>query len=898
MNKKLKAIHAYLFTNELELDERLFRVVVLSSSVLSLIAMVENMMISDMLIVYISSIVTILVVSVSFIATFVYHRYQFAAICFALYLNTLLFPSTFFYNGGIEGGASLWLAAGLIYCFITFKGKRMIFFVTYTTIIDIAVYVLMIIFPEWIIYFDEPKDAITDSLFGVLVVGVIIGMIIYYQSYIFRRERSENIKVNEELEKANNSQNAFFANMSHEIRTPLNSIVGLNEMISRISDNADITEYSREINIASKMLISLINDILDMTQMELKKMEIINDRYQTKDTFTELIDIISIQAKAKKLMFLLDIDENIPASLVGDERRIKQIVLNLLTNAIKYTPSGSVTFSVKGEKNDEGKFVLIVSVSDTGIGIKKEDMEHLYETFKRFDSNNNKKVQGTGLGLPITKQLLNLMGGDISVDSIYTKGSTFTVTLPQEIADGSPMGTLSTLKPGKKTEKQQYLQSFEAPEAQILIVDDNRMNSMVESKLLAATKVSIDVANSGEMCLEMTKRKKYHVILMDYMMSGMDGIETFKRVRNQENGLCRETPVVVLTANSLNDTREICEKNNFDGYLEKPVVGEKIEKCILEFLPEEIVEYRLDKSGQSEAEESGPVSKIYNKRKKRIAITGECVMDLPRDILQKYDIDVINMYIQTPSGRFMDTKEIHSASLGQYVNEDGFLNAFPKVASVEEYQNFFADALAKAENVIHISLTSKFGKLYENAKSAAESFDHVTVIDSDTISAGLGMLEIIIAEFARNAKDVGEVLEEIERCKPKIYSRFLSSDSYSAATGRVLNRHIVSLIANTECKIAFGIKNGHTNIAINGFGSLKKNWRILIKREFGGYKRKKINTQRLIFTHANLSYAEQKFVLDEIDRYVDFDEIIVSRSSFTTASVVGNKAIGFSYIKK
>ncbi|MDE5597061.1 MAG: fatty acid-binding protein DegV, partial [Lachnospiraceae bacterium] len=381
---------------------------------------------------------------------------------------------------------------------------------------DIVTYGYAYYHPEVITPMASRAAAYIDSLFAVLAVGLAGGAILKVQMKMFENERAVAWKQQKELEEVSVSKNSFFASMSHEIRTPINTIIGLNEMIIRESSEEATKEYAANIQSASKMLLNLVNDILDLSQMEMKKMEIVPLEYKTEELFSGLINMIKVRLDEKKLDFRVDIDENLPSVLFGDMKRVSQVLLNILANAAKYTQEGSVTLTVRMEKAGEDEISLIVAVSDTGIGIRKEDLQNIYDAFKRVDSRKNMKVEGSGLGLSITKQFVDLMNGEITVDSIYTKGSVFTITLPQKVVEWTPIGDVKFLSRGK-TVTNEYRQSFEAPEARVLIVDDNPMNSMVESKLLKATKIKIDVAESGAQCLEMTKRKYYHVILMDYM---------------------------------------------------------------------------------------------------------------------------------------------------------------------------------------------------------------------------------------------------------------------------------------------------------------------------------------------------------------------------------------------
>ena len=297
-------------------------------------------------------------------------------------------------------------------------------------------------FPESVIPMPSRASVYFDAYFSVIAVGLVAGIILKAHMKTFEEEHLLNIRQNEELERTSDARNVFFANVSHEIRTPINAIIGLNEMVMRSNPSGETGEYARDIQAASKMLLNQVNDILDMSQMEMNKMKIIPMQYRTEAMFGELVDLIQVQTQKKKLEFITNMDRTMPTVLVGDEKRLKQILLNVLDNAVKYTEEGSVTMNVQWEEAEQDEIILKVSVADTGIGIRKEDVEFIYVSFNRGDEKKNARIMGTGLGLSITKQLLELMGGEITVDSIYTKGTVFTIELKQEILDETPIGSV------------------------------------------------------------------------------------------------------------------------------------------------------------------------------------------------------------------------------------------------------------------------------------------------------------------------------------------------------------------------------------------------------------------------------------------------------------------------
>lgn len=390
------------------------------------------------------------------------------------------------------------------------------------------------------------------------------------------------------------SQAKFLANMSHEIRTPINAVIGMNEMILRENDVNAIQEYARNVQSASTMLLGLVNDILDFSKIESGQLELVEDSYSIAGLIQTEILLLKARANNKAIATKLDIDPYIPSGLYGDELRIKQIVTNILSNAVKYTQEGSVSFKVFFEWMDEENIRLGFTVSDTGVGIRKEDLSKLFDSFKRLEQNKNRNIEGTGLGLNIAKQLVELMNGTIEVESEYGKGSTFRVFIPQKVMDKKPMGSLDTAVKEHNEQKSVSLKRFTAPEAKILAVDDNSMNLAVVKGLLKRTKVQLDLAGSGKECLALTAAQKYDMILMDHMMPDMDGVETLRLIRKDKENPNKDTVVIALTANAVAGCKEMYLEYGFDEYVSKPIEVERLETMMLRMLPEHMIIFEKD----------------------------------------------------------------------------------------------------------------------------------------------------------------------------------------------------------------------------------------------------------------------------------------------------------------
>ena len=390
-------------------------------------------------------------------------------------------------------------------------------------------------------------------------------------------------------EAANKSKSQFLSNMSHEIRTPINAILGMNEMILRESNDKTIIEYAENIQAAGNTLLGLVNDILDFSKIEAGKTEIIPVEYAFSSLLNDLVNMIQKRADKKGLQFHIRASKDLPSELFGDEIRIKQIVTNILTNAVKYTEHGSVILTVNGTKISEDKIRLYFSVKDTGIGIKPEDIQKLFSAFERIEEKRNRAIEGTGLGMNITQRLLNMMGTSLNVSSVYGEGSEFSFELEQKVLNWHEIGDFEENYRQAIGQHKKYKEKFTAPNAKILVVDDTVMNLTVVKGLLKKTMIQIDTADSGYECLGMVTKNHYDIIFLDHRMPGIDGIETLQRMKILSNNLNQETPVISLTANAISGARKQYIDAGFSDYLTKPIDSTRLEEMIIEYLPPEKV---------------------------------------------------------------------------------------------------------------------------------------------------------------------------------------------------------------------------------------------------------------------------------------------------------------------
>ena len=407
---------------------------------------------------------------------------------------------------------------------------------------------------------------------------------------IFIEALERDQKLSEDLRVAqasNEAKSTFLSNMSHEIRTPINSVLGFDEMILRECTEPNIIAYANDIKNSGKVLLNLVNDILDFSKIEAGKMEIIPVEYELSSVINDLVNMISLRAKEKKLAFKVLVDENTPHLLFGDEMRLKQIMLNILTNAVKYTHSGSVTFRIGYEKVSSQHIMLTVHVVDTGIGIKVEELQKMFRPFERVDEVRNRTIEGTGLGMSIIRGLLQQMGSGLEVKSEYGKGSDFSFSVRQRVVSWGPIGNFEVRYEETKEEKDNYQELFRAPKAKVLVVDDTKLNLTVFCGLLKNTQMQIDTAESGIEMLDKIQKKDYDILFIDHRMPEMDGIEALhelKKLTSNHNAL---VPTVALTANAINGAREMYLSEGFTDYLSKPINSRELEKLLMRFLPPE-----------------------------------------------------------------------------------------------------------------------------------------------------------------------------------------------------------------------------------------------------------------------------------------------------------------------
>ncbi len=532
-------------------------------------------------------------------------------------------------------------------------------------------------------------------VFGLLIFMFTIAMLYVILSEKKARENKELLREKENAESASKAKSIFLANMSHEIRTPINGILGMDSMLLKECKDESLRDYALNIQSAGQTLLSLINDILDISKIESGKMEILPVTYSVFTVLNDCYNMVAIRAHDKNLELVMDISPDIPRSLFGDEVRIRQVVNNLLSNAVKYTNEGSITLSVRSEKlsvdpiqgGNSKQVKLFIQVKDTGIGIREKDREKLFNDFVRLDEKRNRNIEGTGLGLNLTKQLLDMMGGSIEVESTYGEGSVFTVCLLQQVSDEKPLGDFEKLYKQHVNVVDAAHERFEAPEAKILVVDDVQMNLKVFAGLLKDTKIQIDTAMNGAEALELIQGKHYDVIFLDHMMPVMDGVEAFRRMKLLEKNPNAITPVVMLTANAVSDARNGYMDEGFSDYMAKPIREEVLLATLKKFLSKDLV-------------------KVVHEREEKTCNPAETVSAMPQVALT----DMLDM--ATGLAYCMNDKKFYKEMLDEYVKSE-------KTAELKEY--FENGDLEYYRITVHAvkstSLTIGAIKVYEDAKA-------------------------------------------------------------------------------------------------------------------------------------------------------------------------------------
>ena len=572
-------------------------------------------------------------------------------------------------------------------------------------------------------------------------------------------------KARQEAIKASKAKSEFLSNMSHEIRTPINAVLGMNEMIIRETKEREIAEYAANIQSAGRTLLSIINDILDFSKIESGKMEIVPVSYDVSSLVNDIVNMVKSRAEKKKLTFIPEIDENIPSMLYGDDVRLRQIITNILTNAVKYTHTGSVKLVMKVNFIENDILRLEVSVSDTGIGIKEEDMDLLFNSFQRLDQEKNRSIEGTGLGITIVQKLLAMMNSKLNVSSVYGKGSTFSFIVEQKIVSHEPMGNYEE-RFKAISDNHTETERKTAPDARILVVDDNETNLLVAKNLLKKTLARIDTAGGGRECIRLLSANAYDIVFLDHMMPELDGIQTLKLIK--EDNIGGNAVFIALTANAVHGARQTYLDAGFDDYLSKPFSGHDIEKCLFSHIDKSLI--------KTERVEEKPVQEAVtteHEPEKNEMFDVETGMFYTGGDKASYD-EILRVYVQkSPSKQELIMKLFEEKDWKNYVIEVHALKSSSLTIGAKPLSELAKELelSGKAEN--YEPILEKNGTLMEMYKEVcglAKSYlgiteeDNASVAETELKEITADELNGIIGEL-RSACDSfdGDTIDEI--CK-------------------------------------------------------------------------------------------------------------------------------------
>ncbi|MCR5109282.1 MAG: DegV family EDD domain-containing protein [Lachnospiraceae bacterium] len=886
--KKLKRIIEIIRDPGRPFSERIFILLTIISDLAVTVSLIGDIITGESINEILVLVATIILVPAITFTGLYYNRLELSIRLIVVGLVFLILPTIFFFGGGVEGGGVLWFIFAFMYIGLVISGTWRNVMLILIILFAGGCYIADFFFPELVRRHSRYMFYI-DSYLSLVMVGLVCFVMVMFQNRLFRQENEIAKKEAERAEELMRSQNRFFSSMSHEIRTPINSILGLNELILRDPDDTDeVIRDANGIAGAGKLLLALINDILDFSKIEAGSMDIVPVDYRVGNMLSEVVNMIWLRAMEKGLQFDVSVDPAVPSVLYGDEVRIKQILINLLNNAVKYTKEGNIGLHLESEPLGED-VLLRISVSDTGMGIKKDSLPYLFDAFKRVDEEKNRYIEGTGLGLSIVKQLVDLMGGDITVNSIYGEGSTFNIVLRQGISDMTEVGELSIHNYGK-AKRSSYESAFTAPDARILIVDDNEMNLEVEKKLLSGTGMRTDTVLSGSKALEMTLLQKYDVILMDHLMPEMDGIECLEAMRDQAGGLNNSTPVIVLTANAGSEDRELYKRSGFDGCLIKPVSGETMEETLIHYIhPDKLM---LNSRSKRLSEDMNAM-RGYS-RKAHIVIATSSMCDLPDSLMKDPHLPVIPFKVLTQEGEFNDNQQMDTEEMVRYMQSGK--KAFSSAPSVSEYVEFFSENLRNAHHLIYIAITQSMSDDYRNACEAAKSFDNVKVINSECVSSATGFLVMIAYKLSRQDITMKELTDELESVKKNLRCSFVIDSPDNMMKKGLIGARIGKVVKALDMRISISVKDGKTVLGGFWLGGRRSSYRKYIKKAL---QADAIPDKEIIFiTYVGVDEDTLLWIRNEISRITDFEHVIFQKASAAIATNCGSGSFGILYFTK
>ena len=599
MPRFLSYLHDLIMSDELDVKHKLQNMLLTISIVGSGISVLIVFLLNESLMSKALSTFCLLSLIIAFYISAVRRKKTAGTMIVFIVINLIIFPLMFYFNGGVYSGVPIWLTFGLIYPWLVCEGAMCIVMFVLNAIMTVVCFGVQYWLPELFIVptsRDLTQWIIIDSVQVIILVAAILGIAIKYQVYIYNQQQKKMLEQEKQLrdamslsDKSNAAKTDFLVRMSHEIRTPINAVLGMDEMILRESNDETILGYATNIQSAGQLLLAVINDVLDFSKIESGKLELIPAEYSIQQMMNDCYNMIVMRAEKKNLLLEIHNDPNMPSRLIGDEIRVRQMIINLLTNAVKYTSAGKITMTLGFQRISDDKIILKVSVRDTGMGISPENQQELFSDFNRLDETNTRNIEGTGLGLSITKRLVDKMEGKIGVESTLGVGSIFRFEIPQQIASDIPTGRFTPNRIITNEISKDYHERFQAPAARILVVDDVKLNIDVLKGLLKSTRVRVDAAYSGIECLGLVQKNSYDLIFMDHVMPEMDGVQTFQYMKKLVDCPNHNVPVIALTANAMAGAKEEYTALGFADYLAKPVQSDKLEQLLMEYLPADLI---------------------------------------------------------------------------------------------------------------------------------------------------------------------------------------------------------------------------------------------------------------------------------------------------------------------
>ncbi len=591
----VKNIVRKLFGEDIDLRQRIINIL----SMIIVVLMVPTCIVTAIVAYDVVSLLLIIAISVTgAISLYVsnkFHKVKLGAILLIVIANFILLPLMFFKEGGRFSGMPIYMVMGAQIIWLLLDGVLCYVLYGLQVIVLGLCYYISDIHPEYVTLIDGTVNQAIDTYVAGILTVLVIGAFYKFHDYAYRKACKE-LEANEkklkdsleELACANEAKSNFLKNMSHEIRTPINAILGMNEMIKRESLEENILGYAQTVEKAGTLLLAIINDVIDVTKIETHQVELNPMEYQTASLLTDCYSVVESRAKEKNLEVIFKNNPYLPTKLYGDEVRVRQILINILSNSVKYTMQGSVSMTLDFTHDDESTARLRFIIKDTGVGISEDDLQDLVKKFERVQHKENSAIQGVGLGLVIAKSYVDLMGGSIKIESNYGVGTTVIIEIPQKIIDNTALGNMKDILHTENGKHKKYESLFVATGAHILSVDDVKMNHDVLKMLLKESGVTVDTVFSGIEAVKAAAITKYDLILMDHMMPDMDGIEALREIK-QIGGPNKNTPVIALTANAVVGARKEYLDAGFVDYITKPVRSEELERKLMQYLPENLI---------------------------------------------------------------------------------------------------------------------------------------------------------------------------------------------------------------------------------------------------------------------------------------------------------------------